>query len=97
MPASQPVPGIEGHSRSATAPTTRTFTEEAVQTAANQAAEDILAAVEGGSSGKRDALNLLVNATLSYVTRDAHDLTEAVDQNYDATFEQVLSWIAEAA
>jgi len=78
---------------SATAPTRRTFSEDAVATAANQAADDILDAVNADDTGVRDALNLQVNATLGYLTGEAEDLTEVVGQNYEATYDEVLSWI----
>jgi len=82
---------------SATATTRRTFSEEAVATAANQAADDILDAVDADDTGVRDALNLLVNATLGYLTGQARDLAEVVAQGYEATYDEVLSWIREVA
>jgi len=82
---------------SATTPTPRTFTEQAVTAAANRAADDILDAVDAAGTGVRDALNLQVNATLGYLTGQAQDLSEVVDQGYDATYDEVLSWIREAA
>ena len=93
---------VEGHGgplagTSATTPTPRTFTEEAVTAAANRAADDILDAVDAADTGVRDALNLQVNATLGYLTGQAQDLSEVVDQGYEATYDEVLSWIREAA
>ena len=82
---------------SATGTTGRTFSEEAVQNAANQAGDDILDAVHAGDTGLRDAMNLVVNATLGYLTGQAQDLAEVVEQGYEATYDEVLSWIREAA
>ena len=90
---SGPVPA-DGHATtSSTVPAPATFTEGAVRTAANRAADDILDAVDAGATGLRDGLNLLVNATLGYLTGEAEDLTEVVGQNYEATYDEVLSWI----
>ena len=82
---------------SATGTTGRAFSEEAVQNAANQAADDILDAVHADDTGLRDAMNLVVNATLGYLTGQAKDLAEVVEQGYEATYDEVLSWIREAA
>jgi hypothetical protein len=76
----------------------QTYTRDAVSEAANLAADDILDAVQAGDAGLRDALNLLVNATLSYLTGEADDLTDVVAINYgEAAYDEVLSWIAEAS
>ncbi len=83
-------------STSATA-TRRRFSEEAVQSAANQAADDILDTLDADDAGLRDALNLVVNATLGYLTGQAQDLVEVVELGYDATYDEVLSWIREVA
>jgi hypothetical protein len=79
-----------------TPPTThRTFTDAEVVAALNKAADDILEATDAGDEGLRDAINLMVNAAVSYLRGDAANLTEAVDNNYDeATLADVLNWIA---
>jgi hypothetical protein len=86
--------------RKATAPGTEpapvTFTREEVSDAVNQAADDVLDAVDADDSGLRDGLNLVVNATLAYLTGEADDLTDVVEQSYEATYDEVLSWIKEA-
>jgi hypothetical protein len=61
-----------------------------------QAWPQILADV-GDNNGQRDGLNLLVNATLSYLTGEAEDLTDVVALNYDAAYGEVLSWIEEGS
>jgi hypothetical protein len=73
------------------------YSEEDVSAAVNQAADDILDAVDAGDAGLRDGVNLLVNATVSYVTGKARDLSEVVEQSYEADYDEVLSWIREAA
>jgi hypothetical protein len=91
-------PASDGVTGSGDAATAATYTKDAVSRAANDAADDILDAVEAGDAGLRDALNLLVNATLGYLTGDAEDLTDLVAINYDeATYDEVLSWIEEAS
>jgi hypothetical protein len=82
--------------RPATAPTRPMFSAEAVQTAVNRAADDILDAVDASDTGLRDGLNLLVNAAVAYLTGEADDLPAVVAQGYDATYDEVLSWIEEA-
>jgi len=73
------------------------FTEQQVADALNEAADDILDAVEAGDEGLRDGLNLLVNATLAYLTGQAQDLSEVVEQKYGDDLDTVLRWIEEAA
>jgi hypothetical protein len=85
----------------ATAPSTGPvpvmFTHDAIRSAVNQAADDILDAVDAVDTGLRDGFNLLVNAALAYLTGEADDLTEVVAQGYEATYDEVLSWIEEVA
>jgi hypothetical protein len=73
------------------------FTQQQVADALNEAADDILDAVEAGDEGLRDGLNLLVNATLGYLTGQAQDLSEVVELKYGEELDTVLGWIAEAA
>lgn len=72
------------------------FTEQQVAAALNHAADDILDAVDAGDEGLRDGLNLLVNATVAYLTGRAQNLQEVVGQGYDADYPTVLSWIETA-
>lgn len=69
------------------------FSEAQLGDALNQAADDILDAVEAGDEGLRDALNLMVNAVMEYLTGRASSLAEVVDSNYEADYRTVLSWI----
>jgi hypothetical protein len=80
-----------------TEPAPITFTEEAVSAEVNRAADDILEAVNASDVGLRDAINLLVNAALAYLTGQAQDLRGVVEENYDASYAEVLSWIEEVA
>ena len=75
---------------SATPPT---FTEAQVHDALNDAADDILDAVDGGANGLRDGFNLMVNATLVYLRGDARDLRAVADANYDDDLDTILGWI----
>jgi hypothetical protein len=72
---------------------TGTFTHEQVLNALNQAVDDILAAVHAGDEGLRDAMNLMVNATVAYRRGTAQDLQEAVEHSYGADYQTVLGWI----
>lgn len=74
-----------------------TFTEQQVAEALNQAAEDILDAVNAGDQGLRDAMNLIVNAATDYLTGQASDLSAVIEHNYDADDLTVLSWIQESS
>ena len=69
------------------------FTEQQVGDALNNAADDILNAVDAGEQGLRDALNLIVNAAVAYLTGRAQNLQQVVEQGYDAGYEEVLGWI----
>lgn len=72
------------------------FTEQQVAAALNHAADDILDAVDAGDEGLRDGLNLLVNAAVAYLTGQAQNLQEVVQQGYDADYPTVLGWIETA-
>jgi hypothetical protein len=72
------------------------FSEEQVSQALNSAADEVLDAVSAGPDGLRDGINLVVNAALSYLTGQAVDLREVVDQNYDEDYTTVLGWIEAA-
>lgn len=66
----------------------------AVSDAVNKAANDIIEAVDAGEEGLRDALNLMVNATICYLDGTASTLAEVAEQNYDeASIEDILDWI----
>lgn len=72
----------------------RTYTHSQVLAAINQACDDIANATELPESGIIDALNLLVNATASYLDGSAKDLEEVAAANYDAaSLEEILDWI----
>lgn len=65
-----------------------------VTRALNRCADLINDAAELADSGTRDALNLLVNATI-YVLFDNPDaeLDEIVEDNYDDSYDEVIGWI----
>lgn len=69
-------------------------TTEDVLAAVNRAADDILEAIDAGDEGVRDALNLMVNATMAYLTGEADDLKKVVETGYSADLDTVLGWIA---
>lgn len=71
----------------------KTWTKEQIDTALNQAADDILDATEAEDEGLRDALNLMVNAVGCYLMDEAHDLETVAALNYDAELSSILSWI----
>jgi hypothetical protein len=83
-----------------------TFTEHDVSAAINKAADDILDAVDAPGTGLRDALNLMVNAAVSYLRREAATLRDVIDLNYDIdeedeeeagdNYSTVLGWVAQA-
>lgn len=73
-----------------------TFTLDDVSTAINRASDDINDAADLPDSGVIDALNLLVNATLAYLTGDASDLETVAEKNYEADLSSILGWIGEA-
>jgi hypothetical protein len=90
-------PKVYEHLRSqrATAePAPELFTKEQVGDALNQAADEILDAVNAGDEGLRDALNLMINATGAYLADEADTLREVVEGDDD--YETVLSWIETA-
>ena len=73
------------------------FTFEQVSAALNRACDDIVAAIGEANGyvpdeGLVDCLNLLVNATGNYLQNPDATL-ESVAGNYDATYEEVLSWV----
>lgn len=64
-----------------------------VTTALNRACDDIVGAAGLADTGVRDALNLLVNAGLSYLDGTADDLAGVAAACYDEPLETVLGWI----
>jgi hypothetical protein len=73
-----------------------TFTQQQILDALNEAANDILAAVHAGDEGLRDAINLMVNATIAYLCGEAQDLHDVVDVSYGEDYHTVLGWIEAA-
>lgn len=85
------------------------YDDEEVRVALNRAADDIATATGLAGSGVNDALNLLVNATLAYLTGMADTLSGVVALSYeigseemeladaDAPLDVVLGWIKEGA
>lgn len=69
------------------------FSAQQVTDALNRAADDILDAVNAGDEGLRDAMNLVVNATAAYLTGQARNLAEVVQQGYEDEYPTVLTWI----
>jgi hypothetical protein len=63
------------------------FTEQPVRDALNNAGDDILDAVAAGDEGLRDAISLLVNATISYLLGEADHLSGVVAASYGEDYE----------
>lgn len=64
-----------------------------VQEAANRAADDIIAALELPDEGKRDCVNLVVNATLYYLDGNPDaTLADAIRDRYQEEPARVLEW-----
>lgn len=80
-----------------TMPEPVTFTEQQVLDALNDAANDILDAVDAGDEGLRDGINLMVNATIGYLRGEASDLHDVADGSYGENLDTILGWIGEAA
>jgi hypothetical protein len=89
------IPPTAGQTPPSGAPAT--FTDGDVLTALNEAADDILDAVDAGDEGLRDALNLMINATIAYLRGEARGLRQAVEHSYGEDYETVLGWAAQAA
>lgn len=70
------------------------FTEEAVSAALNSACDDVLDAIDAEDEGTRDALNLLVNVAMQYLTGQSDNVQQAIDNTYDEDPAEVLEWIA---
>lgn len=71
----------------------KSFTKEQVAAALNRAASEITDAAALPDEGTRDALNLLVNATLDYLSGEAVDLEGVAAGNYDLDLAEIVSWI----
>jgi hypothetical protein len=78
-------------------PAPTTFTEQQVLDALNDAANDILDAVDAGDEGLRDGINLMVNATIGYLRGEASDLHDVAEGSYSEDLDTILGWIGEAA
>lgn len=75
--------------------TDTTYTVVQVGHALNRAADDILEATEAEDEGLRDAINLMVNASICYLTGDATTLDAVAAHGYDADLDEILGWIAQ--
>jgi hypothetical protein len=76
------------------------FTDDEVVTALNEAANDTVDTGDTGDTGDeglRDALNLMVNATIAYLRGDARDLREVVEHSYGEDYQTVLGWVEQVA
>ena len=70
----------------------RTYTFDEVSAALNRAVDDIADAAALPDEGTRDALNLAVNVTLTYLATDSATLHDAAD-DYDGDLDEILGWI----
>ena len=69
------------------------FSAQQVIDAVNRAADDILDTVDARDEGLRDAVHLMVNATVAYLTGQAQNLTEVVQSGFDGNDPTVLTRI----
>lgn len=73
----------------------KTYPETQISDALNRACDDIIDAADLPDTGTRDALNLLVNATMVYLETPNATLSDVV-ANYDENdLDTVLSWITD--
>lgn len=80
-----------------TEPAPVTFTAQQVLDALNEAANDILDAVDAGDKGLRDGINLMVNATIGYLRGEASDLHDVAEGSYSENLDTILGWTRQAA
>lgn len=59
------------------------FTRDEVSQALNRAADDVLGAINAPDEGVRDAVNLVVNAAMTYLDTPDATLDEAIEENYE--------------
>jgi hypothetical protein len=76
-----------------TKPVREAYTGQQVADALNTAASDILDAVDAGDEGLRDAINLMVNASLAYLRGEAADLHGVAEASYGEDLATILGWI----
>ena len=71
------------------------FSRTQVCVALNRAADDICTEAGLPDEGVRDGLNLLVNATLTYLSSPSSSLEDVLATNYDpeVTLDTVLDWL----
>lgn len=60
----------------------------------NQACDEIIAAADLHGTGTETALNLLVNATMSYLEHSATDLKGVARRDFGVNLATLLEWIA---
>lgn len=70
-----------------------TFTEAHVRTAINEAADAVIDAVDMHDEGARDAINLVVNVFLHWLTDNPDaSVEQVIEANYEASPKEVLDW-----
>jgi hypothetical protein len=74
---------------------TLVFTETEVSDTLNQACQDIIEAAQLPETGTRDALNLLVNATLVRLREPDQTLEGVAVQSYAEQLSTILDWITD--
>lgn len=71
------------------------YTTEQVSAALNAAADSVLVAIEAPDEGVRDAINLVVNATMTMLDHPDASLEDVVASNYgDVTLGEIKDWCA---
>lgn len=71
------------------------FSRDEVSAAINRASDDI--ARLSDDEALRDAMNLVVNATMHFLDHPESTLAKTIEHNYDEDPETVFAWIGEAA
>lgn len=75
---------------------TKTFSMKDVIDALNRAGDDIIEAIDPPAEGKRDVVNLLVNAGTHYLAHPQATLREAIVASYDGEDPaEVIEWCKE--
>lgn len=74
---------------------TPVFTETEVSDALHKACQDIIEAAQLPETGTRDALNLLINATLVRLREPDQTLEDVAVQSYAEPLSTILDWITD--
>lgn len=70
------------------------YTTDEISAALNRAADDVLTAINAPDEGTRDAVNLVVNAALTYLDAPDATLDAVIEENYELDEDDVgpIEW-----